>query len=671
MVGIMGLLKHIKLEIELYPMYSRIFAEYEFDNNCGRELAASFIFPVPGDAVITGINKMGADKRLVRASVKPMTEQGFADSGMRIIRLNSQLYRFDWGCVKPDEKCTVLAEMLVLLKAEGGKIRLNIPLGQEAYSGNSFFADGCMAEITVRSQKCGLRCSSPTHNVTEESTEQEILFCLETNTGRDAVLEFDGFGHSSMGVVGGGVGFYRVSANDKAVYGDIKEENRVILLADVSKQPKLIKEFIVKAVQSMKNERRVQIFLGREKMFADFRRADEMLCDELLRVLSTDDGIPCGATEFAMLLSEADLTDIDVIMVTADSKLGMEMPFDYYGLSQPINVFLISEHAGGLGEYRESGSIDYCEHFYPNDITTECIALAISRIAAQKSEIRLTADGYSVTETIRTSDSCMAADGHMDIAVRYNGIPPERFTVWENCIKKETIQISRIEACSDIYNLEVLYTGIKIKELSALQKRLGADSCFRIKKEIETLGVKYGIITSETMLEVEMPTGRTACIPAIFYLGGADDGITTGRESIFRESGLMRKMDDKTKRRLIAFCVRILKCAIHSDGAIADEGCFDEYERACRTAFAAAALQLTEYRSSPGGPEFAFKYLKKNPPSGFAMQLYLHRDRLSEFMTKNSQAVLKELPDCDELLNQLKNRNERVYAAARLILALA
>lgn len=666
----MGLLKHIKLEIELYPMYSRIFAEYEFDNNCGRELAASFIFPVPGDAVIMGINKMGADKRLVRASVKPMTEQGFADSGMRIIRLNSQLYRFDWGCVKPDEKCTVLAEMLVLLKAEGGKIRLNIPLGQEAYSGNSFFADGCIAEITVRSQKCGLRCSSPTHNVTEESTEQEILFCLETNTGRDAVLEFDGFEYSSIGVVGGGVGLYRVYANDRAVYGKA-EKNRVILLADVSKQPKLIKEFIVRAVQSMKNERRVQIFLGREKMFADFRRADEMLCDELLRVLSTDDGIPCGATEFAMLLSEADLTDIDVIMVTADSKLGMEMPFDYYGLSQPINVFLISEHAGGLGEYRESGSIDYCEHFYPNDITTECIALAISRIAAQKSEIRLTADGYSVTETIRTSDSCMAADGHMDIAVRYNGIPPERFTVWENCIKKETIQISRIEACSDIYNLEVLYTGIKIKELSALQKRLGADSCFRIKKEIETLGVKYGIITSETMLEVEMPTGRTACIPAIFYLGGADDGITTGRESIFRESGLMRKMDDKTKRRLIAFCVRILKCAIHSDGAIADEGCFDEYERACRTAFAAAALQLTEYRSSPGGPEFAFKYLKKNPPSGFAMQLYLHRDRLFEFMTKNSQAVLKELPDCDELLNQLKNRNERVYAAARLILALA
>ena len=666
----MGLLKHIKLEIELYPMYSRIFAEYEFDNNCGRELAASFIFPVPGDAVITGINKMGADKRLVRASVKPMTEQGFADSGMRIIRLNSQLYRFDWGCVKPDEKCTVLAEMLVLLKAEGGKIRLNIPLGQEAYSGNSFFADGCMAEITVRSQKCGLRCSSPTHNVTEESTEQEILFCLETNTGRDAVLEFDGFEYSSIGVVGGGVGLYRVYANDRAVYGKA-EKNRVILLADVSKQPKLIKEFIVKAVQSVKNERCVQIFLGREKMFADFRSADEALCDELLYALSTNDGIPCGATEFAMLLSEADLTDTDVIMVTADSKPGMEMPFDYYGLSQPINVFLISEHAGGLGEYRESGSIDYCEHFYPNDITTERIALAISRIAAQKSEIRLIADGYSVTETIRTSDSCMAADGHMDIAVRYNGIPPERFTVWENCIKKETIQISRIEACSDIYNLEALYAGIKIRELSALQKRLGADSCFRIKKEIETLGVKYGIITSETMLEVEMPTGRTACIPAIFYLGGADDGTTSGRASIFRESGLMRKMDDKTKRLLIAFCVRILKCAIHSDGAIADEGCFDEYERACRTAFAAAALQLTEYRSSPGGPEFAFKYLKKNPPSGFAMQLYLHRDRLSEFMTKNNQAVLKELPDCDELLKQLKNRNERVYAAARLILALA
>ena len=52
------------------------------------------------------------------------------------------------------------------------------------------------------------------------------------------------------------------------------------------------------------------------------------------------------------------------------------------------------------------------------------------------------------------------------------------------------------------------------------------------------------------------------------------------------------------------------------------------------------------------------------------MQLYLHRDRLFEFMTKNNQAVLKELPDCDELLKQLKNRNERVYAAARLILAL-
>ena len=173
------------------------------------------------------------------------------------------------------------------------------------------------------------------------------------------------------------------------------------------------------------------------------------------------------------------------------------------------------------------------------------------------------------------------------------------------------------------------------------------------------------------MLEVETANGSTACIPAIFYLGGADDGTTSGRASIFRESGLMRKMDDKTKRRLIAFCVRILKCAIHSDGAIADEGCFDEYERACRTAFAAAALQLTEYRNSPGGPEFAFKYLKKNPPSGFAMQLYLHRDRLSEFMTKNNQAVLKELPDCDELLKQLKNRNERVYAAARLILALA
>lgn len=666
----MGLLKHIKLEIELYPMYTRIFAEYEFDNNCGRELAASFIFPVPGDAVIMGINKMGADKRLVRASVKPMTEQGFADSGMRIIRLNSRLYRFDWGCVKPDEKCTVLAEMLVLLKAEGGKIRLNIPLGQEAYSGNSFFADGCIAEITVRSQKCGLRCSSPTHNVTEESTEQEILFCLETNTGRDAVLEFDGFEYSSIGVVGGGVGLYRVYANDRAVYGKA-EKNRVILLADVSKQPKLIKEFIVKAVQSMKNERRVQIFLGREKMFADFRSADEALCDELLYALSTNDGIPCGATEFAMLLSEADLTDTDVIMVTADSKPGVEMPFDYYGLSQPINVFLIGEYAGGLGEYRESGSINYCEHFYPNDITSERIASAISRIAAQKSEIRLTADGYSVTETIRTSDSCMAAGGHMDIAVRYNGIPPERFTVWENCIKKETIQISRIEACSDIYNLEALYTGIKIKELSALQKRLGADSCFRIKKEIETLGVKYGIITSETMLEVEMPTGRTACIPAIFYLGGADDGTTSGRASIFRESGLMRKMDDKTKRLLIDFCICVLKCAIHSDGAIADEGCFDEYERACRTAFAAAALQLTEYRNSPGGPEFAFKYLKKNPPSGFAMQLYLHRDRLSEFMTKNNQAVLKELPDCDELLKQLKNRNERVYAAARLILALA
>lgn len=526
-----------------------------------------------------------------------------------------------------------------------------------------------MAEITVRSQKCGLRCCSPTHNVTAESTEQEILFCLETNTGRDAVLEFDGFEYSSMGVVGGGVGLYRVYANDRAVY-DKAEKNRVILLADVSKQHKLIKEFIVRAVQSMKNERRVQIFLGREKMFADFRSADEALCDELLYALSTNDGIPCGATEFAMLLSEADLTDTDVIMVTADSKPGMEMPFDYYGLSQPINVFLIGEYAGGLGEYRESGSINYCEHFYPNDITSERIALAISRIAAQKSEIRLTADGYSVTETIRTSDSCMAADGHMDIAVRYNGIPPERFTVWENCIKKETIQISRIEACSDIYNLEALYAGIKIKELSALLKRLGADSCFRIRKEIEALGVKHGIITSETMLEVEMPTGSAVCVPAIFYLGGAGNETTSGRESIFRESGLMRKMDDKTKRRLIAFCVRILKCAIHSDGAIADEGCLDEYERACRTAFAAAALQLTEYRNSPSGPEFAFKYLKKNPPSGFAMQLYLHRDRLFEFMTKNNQAVLKELPDCDELLKQLKNRNERVYAAARLILAL-
>lgn len=660
----MGLLKHITIEAELCPMYARMFAEYKFTGSGSKEFSARFIFPVPEGAIITGINKMGADRRLVRAKVKPISEYGFENSGISLVRLTPRLYCFNWDLIKPNEECTVLLEMLVLLKAKGGVTELDIPLGQDGYLNNGFYAEKCRADITLRASDYKLTCYSDTHTIKSESADGETVFRIETFTGRDVLLRLDGFGRRSIGIAGGGVGFYRIFSNNGAMYDC---GGRIVFAADVAYRPELVKEFILKAVQGAKNKKHIQILLGKERLFSDFVRADDDCGSELLERLSLSSGIPCNIGDLMAEALRLDLTSADIVLVTAKPNAYTERLSEYADFEQPVNLFSVGEHSADFGIYSEVCGINYCGHFYPQSMDEEKIASAVERAFAMKAEVCITAP-RSAAETVRISDCIMQSDGCMEIAAAYSGAPPESFEVWINNEKTETVKIESLVNSMDIYNLEVLYAGVKINELIRLQKKLNAESCYRVKKEIEAISVKYNIVTAETFLEIESDSGMRSGVPIVFYIGG--DGGASDKVSVFREKRLPRYTNEDTKKVLIAVCTRVLKDAIRCNGAIADLTCPDESEQANQTALAAAALQLTVYKDSGGEPEFAYRYLKKNPPRGIAMQLYLHRDRLLEFMDKNKKAVLKELPDYDELAEQLESRGKRVSAAAQLILRL-
>ena len=669
----MNLLKHITIEGDLHHAYVRLFTEYEFYNTSDDILAPEYFFPVTDGAVITGFQIMNQDRQLIRASVQAIAGTELLDSGMRLIQIQPQIYCLKRDSMNPDEVCSVLTEMIFPLKTRNNTAELVFPLGIHTEKNAQIYANNCTVEIMLRSPIQNLHGVSPTHTVTEETMNDGTIFKVTADAGRDFIIYIDGFKKESFGMVSEGIGLYRIYTENRNIYAK-ETEKRILLLLDFSgagteKKENIVKELLYRIIGALVSGRMVQILSAEGTLFSDFTQKDETLCDRLFDRLSDMHDNTCRLSDLIAAGAAMRTEDTDIVLVSGDLNFNQETEACFALLSEPIHIFTVGTYGVNSGFHKNMKGVGIYEHFYPEDLIPERVLAAIDRIGEWGSEVQILSSDTSAPEVIPLSEACMSVDGYKDFILKYIGRPPHTFTIWQDGEKKETFCVSDVEKYNNFPVLEKLYAAAKIQSLTLLLNKLPIDYCKVIKGQIEQLGVKTGIVTSETVIAIPQENGSRQGIPVILYSGAAEGmGDFIRRPTMFGEKDAKIYLSSEKKERLLEFCARIIHCSIRSDGAVAVEGCIDLQSRANQTAFAAAAIQLSGERVRSGKPEFAFKYLSKSPPCGFAAQLYLHREDLKELMRSYRTELLGELPEFRELFRQLSHRESEIYAVSQIII---
>ena len=621
----MNLLKQITLDGQIRFGYAHLKAVYTFENEYHQTISPRCVFPVPEGGQITGFQVLTSEGKLVRASVCPLTETS-GKSSVRLTRLSPVSYCLQWDSMEAETGLQQLLELLLPLAPRGGR-RLVFPLG----------GDGYTAEIYLYMGQSQARVFSLSHAITVRETETETVVSAHLVSGRDFVLDMEAMPQVSCGLAqeqwGESIGIYRLVSEKPELYQGAPKRQVLLLLDHTGlrdgQAQRMVKELLFRVVQALPTGMPVQAILAgspQTPVFEEFTPAGENTAQALFDALADcgADGDVCAMLEHPLITPET-----FVLLISGGIPAGLSRLLR--GRKPPVGVQLFtlgnSSHTP-LAEHWQRAGYGLHTHFYPEDLTEERVQQAVSRLLCCGAAVQVTpADGTA--QELLLLDGDIAADGYLELAVRTAGQLPRGFTLWQGGIEKETLWLNQLQTYEHFPMAVQLYASEKLKCLEYLSRRTDAGSMMAIKKQMEEVSLRYGVLSSETMLQVETKDGQKKGMPVTLSLHG---GSMTGRRTIFGEKGNHTHSREE-KAVLRETCLDILRQGIHSDGGIYNPDVLSEKERTEQTALAVIAFCLAKEKDRALLPvvKAGERYLESRVLTGFVGRLYENRDCLSSY----------------------------------------
>lgn len=621
----MNLQKQITLDGQIRFGYAHLKAVYTFENEYHQTISPRCVFPVPEGGQITGFQVLTSEGKLVRASVCPLTETS-GKSSVRLTRLSPVSYCLQWDSMEAETGLQLLLELLLPLAPRGGR-RLVFPLG----------GDGYTAEIYLYMGQSQARVFSLSHAITVRETETETVVSAHLVSGRDFVLDMEAMPQVSCGLAqeqwGESIGIYRLVSEKPELYQGAPKRQVLLLLDHTGlrdgQAQRMVKELLFRVVQALPTGMPVQAILAgspQTPVFEEFTPAGENTAQALFDALADcgADGDVCAMLEHPLITPET-----FVLLISGGIPAGLSRLLR--GRKPPVGVQLFtlgnSSHTP-LAEHWQRAGYGLHTHFYPEDLTEERVQQAVSRLLCCGAAVQVTpADGTA--QELLLLDGDIAADGYLELAVRTAGQLPRGFTLWQGGIEKETLWLNQLQTYEHFPMAVQLYASEKLKCLEYLSRRTDAGSMMAIKKQMEEVSLRYGVLSSETMLQVETKDGQKKGMPVTLSLHG---GSMTGRRTIFGEKGNHTHSREE-KAVLRETCLDILRQGIHSDGGIYNPDVLSEKERTEQTALAVIAFCLAKEKDRALLPvvKAGERYLESRVLTGFVGRLYENRDCLSSY----------------------------------------
>ena len=640
----MNLLKRITIDGQIGFGYSHLMVAYTFKNEYYEAISPRCVFPVPEGGQITGFQVLTPEGKLVRASVCPLTET-HGEGSVCLTSLSPVSYCLQWDNMEVGADLQLLLELLLPLELRGSGRRLVFPLG----------GDGYTAEINLYMGQSQAKVTSPSHTIVSKEAETETVVSAQLSSGRDFVLDMEAMPQVSCGLAqeqwGESIGIYRLVSEKPELYQGAPKR-RVLLLLDHTglwegQAQRMVKELLFRVVQALPEGMPVQaIFASNPQTpaFEKFLPAGENTAQALFYALAD-----CGAGGDVRAMLEHPLITSETLVLLISGGMPERLSRILRGSKPPAGVQLFtlgnSLHTP-LAEHWQRAGYGLHTHFYPEDLTEERVGKAVSRLLCGGAAVQVTpADGMAQELLLLGGD--IAADGYLELAVRTAGPLPRSFALWQDGKTRETLCVNQLQTYEHFPMAVQLYAGEKLKGLECLARRTDAGSIMAIKKQMEEVSLRYGMLSSETMLQVWVKDGEKKGISVLLPLAG---GQMTGRRTIFGEKG-GRVYSPEEKEEFFETCLETLRQNIHSDGGIYNPDALSKIERGEQTALAVAALCLVKEKDRALLPviEAGEQYLKSCVLTGFVGRLYANRACLwshaGEILAYLSSA--EDAPCCD------------------------
>ena len=635
----MTLCEKLSIDGQIRYGYAHMTVTYTFRNPWSDAVAPRFVFPVPEDGRILGLQVLDLEGRLTRASVCSLTEENLSQSGIRLLQISPALYALLWEGMKPQEEVRLLLEVLLPLAPREHGVRLVFPLTGEKT------AKDCAVTLKLYTGEAGVIAGSPSHSVELEEENGETVVAGQFTADRDFVLDCKLPHGRSEGMIQEqwteSIGIYRLRTENPKHYRGGKKQ-RLLLLTDCGgMEParwRMMRELCYRLVQALPLGMPLQIVTD-QPLFEDFLPAGEETLNHTLRVLSET---PEVGAPWQRLKPEADT----LVLVISDGKRMPKLPCNLKAHLLTLGNAAFTP----LAEHWRRMEYGRHLHLYPEDVTEARVQSIMEGLLVCGTPVQVSSADGNAQELFLLSEH-LQDGGYLDLAVRFTGSAPRAFQVWQDGVAKECLTAEKLVSYPHLPMAEKLYAGEKIKRLEALLTRTDPSTAVRVKQEIEQLSLQYETLCRETMLSVSDPERGTLGIPVEFgFLGNT----VTPRRTIFGEYLPRLGKSEKAEDGLL-----LLKQSIRTNGGIYDADAMTLKERAEQTAWAVLALLTVKEKDRTWLPVIVSgeAYLKECVLGGKVGWLYGKRHALKEHR--------RELLDC---LLPLPEEIQGVKSAAQHLL---
>lgn len=289
-------------------------------------------------------------------------------------------------------------------------------------------------------------------------------------------------------------------------------------------------------------------------------------------------------------------------------------------------------------------------HCYPDEVPFAKMSEAMERWMNPAVEVTVVPQG-GAQDVVVFPQRDIATDGYLELALKTTGQAPMAFTLSQDGEVKETIVVQSVTRMEHLPMAVQSYGRAKRVQLERLLARTDIGSHSFIKKQIESISLTYGVLSTETVLAIDGMSEPSAL--AVEFCLSADTGFD--RQTVFGET--TRELGNK--QALMQACVAVLMEHIRPDGGIYQ----GITERTEQTAWAVMALTRAKEndRAIASVIKGAETYLSTRQVTGTAGFLY-------QQVWSGLETVWKtHLPRPEDLLGQERT----VTVAAQLLLHLS
>ncbi|MBR5152543.1 MAG: VWA domain-containing protein [Clostridia bacterium] len=626
----MNLLNQIIIDGKICLDYAFLSAEYQFAFADAESKGVRYFFPVPEGGQVTGLQLMDDEGRLMRGEISSLREESLKDAGLSLVRISPCLY-----CLTIHQKmqvCRVLVQMLLPLKRQGNQVRFVFPSGMET---GKLWGEKNRCRIQMNLELESGQASSLHHAVA--CTQQGIS--AEFESGADFVLDMTQPLRQSTALIQENrdetVGIYRLCPKMITEYRK-NSYKRVMLLLDTTgtadeKRFAQVRELFLRILQALPGDMVVQaIFAGapRSLILPSFMSVGETLTQILFQALKV---CPRGGNLREMLENLPEDADEETLVILVSSGLSREL---YRPLNSriPIHLFTVGTvEETPLAEFWNQTGTGTHHHCYPGENLTQRTRDRVNWLFSCCSQVDVIPQDAVVQEWYMLNRD-LAADGYMDVAIRFFGAPPQTFLLRHRNQDKEYITTETITVYSHLPMASQLFASAKVRQLTWLLSKVDVSSVPAIKEEIEKIAISYGILSSETMFALACQGERIA-VPAHLVLAPVEDV----RPTVFGERIRTEKLSIEQKKD----CMAVLLSALHVDGSVCERQIADKELRKLCTAWAIIGFAILEDSVPDFITEKAVAYLHGWTPDGILGELYQTRETLMQFLHDRRQRYVE------------------------------